>query len=188
MGRTLDELTVRDFYSVFLSRLSRAPNCLAAWEKALGTRVHWEALGQLFQGGLLTPKDYSSYFKNILHRALLIRSKKPAEDGSTKCRLCGGAEEHFPHFAVCPVLRPLWHKLAALAGVAPCPALALVGTLASGGIAPLGALTLWVLVWKFAIIQITQVSTEGRRFDADAVWKQALRRWLIENLQAQFIA
>ena len=65
----------------------------------------------MFQGGLLTPKDYSSYFKNVLHRALLTRNRKPADDGSKACRCCLAADESLSHLPDCPSLLPDWLRL-----------------------------------------------------------------------------
>ena len=65
---TLDTLTVRVLTAVFRGKKEKPPTCIASWSARVPGRIPWHELGQMFQGGLLTPKDYSSYFKNVLHR------------------------------------------------------------------------------------------------------------------------
>ena len=147
--------------------------------------IPWESIGRLFKGGLLTPKDYASYFKNILHAGLLLRSKQ-AFNGSTMCRCCGAKEERFKHLASCGVLIPVWVRFRDLIraspeslGLAKEPLharLILLGVTWRGQMLPMGLLALWVLLWKFMIVSFTQVDTEGKPFSGQAVWKQAVRR------------
>ena len=58
-GVTLDRLTVRELTGVFRKVKEKPPNCMRAWEKALGGPADWRTLGALFSNRLLTPKDYA---------------------------------------------------------------------------------------------------------------------------------
>ena len=61
--------------AVYRRKIEKEPTCKQAWEKRLGGAIPWNVVGAYFKGGLLTPKDYASYFKNILHRALLVAAR-----------------------------------------------------------------------------------------------------------------
>ena len=111
----------------------------------------------MFQGGILTPKDYSSYYKNILHRAFLTRNRMPTEDGSTKCRCCGAAVESLSHFPHCPCLCTGWSRLLDLVDEKPNPRAILLGIGSGGQVLPRGWLALWLLLWKFIIISLTHI-------------------------------
>ena len=54
-------------------------------------------IGERYNTRLLTPRDWGSHFKNVLHRALLVRSISSGEP----CRCCGYAYENLQHFAKC---------------------------------------------------------------------------------------
>ena len=149
---------------------------MSAWAKRLpGLIIPWREIGRLFKGGLLTPKDYSSYFKNILHRALLTRSRCPADDGATCCRCCLGTTEHLAHLAECRTLLPLWNDLAKLGGLKCTPRLVLLG-IQGKEVMPLGLAALWLIVWKFVIISFTQLGVEGTQLCVEDIWSQAVRR------------
>ena len=174
---TLDKLTVKTLTGVFRSKGEKPPACMEAWAKRLEGPIPWQGLGLLFQGGMLTPRDHSSYFKNILHRAFLTRSRRPAEDGSTSCRCCGAGREDLVHFAHCSVLRPCWDRLLALCGEAHGAKVVLLGATESGRLLPRGLLMLWVILWKFVIIELTQVGLgEATTVDTERIWEQAVRR------------
>ena len=176
----LDKLTVKVLTAVYRRAAEKVPTCRSAWEKRLGAPLPWREVGALFQGGLLTPKDYSSYFKNILHRAMLVRSRMPAPDGSKCCRCCHGPEEHFVHLADCAVLRTeCWDRVASLAGLPFSRKLALLGATSQSGVLPRGLASLWILAWKFVIIEMTQVGLHGGEVDARAAWRQAVRRLVV---------
>ena len=175
---TLDRLTVNVLTAVYRRKIEKEPTCKQAWEKRLGGAIPWNVVGAYFKGGLLTPKDYASYFKNILHRALLVRTRKPADDGSRKCRCCGAADEHFVHLADCPVLREVWKKLEDIANLKHAPRLVLLG-LDGGDPLPGGIMALWLLCWKFAIIAFVQAGIHGVAVDPSSVWEQAVRRLVV---------
>ena len=176
---SLDKLNVRTLTAVFRRKIDGEPTCKAAWSRRLSGGLPWSAIGSLYQGGLLTPKDYSSHFKNILHRALLVRSRMPAADGSQKCRCCGGPTEHFVHLAGCPALVKYWVRLCKLAGLRASPKLVLLGAVSDREVMPKGLAALWLIFWKFVILAFTQTGIEGAAFNAEVAWLQAVRRFMV---------
>ena len=185
---TLDKLTVRILTAVFRQEVERRPTCKVAWGSRVLTPIHWRELGLAFQGGLLTPRDYTSYYKNILHRGLFLRVKQTG--GDRRCRCCGLVDERFAHLPLCCKIRPfVWLPFVILAKAAPacyglkgasvCQSLILLGTTAEGRLLPRGLLALWIVIWKFVILRFTQVDMEQLQFDGDAVWEQALRRFTV---------
>ena len=174
---TLDQLTVRILTNVFRRQGEKPPTCMAAWTARLGCRIPWQEIGQSFQGGLLTPKDYCSYFKNILHRALLTRNRKPSEDGDTKCRCCHAVDESLSHLPDCPSLLPLWNRLLSLVDEPHSNVAILLGVGRNGHALPLGWRALWLIVWKFIIISFTQIGVgEAATVNVESTWELALRR------------
>ena len=141
---------------MFRRQGEKPPSCIEAWTSRLGGAIPWQELGQSFQGGLLTPKDYCSYFKNVLHRALLTRNRKPADDGDTKCRCCHAAVESLSHLPGCPSLLPCWNRLLSLVNEPHSSRAVLLGISKDGHALPLGWRALWLIVWKFVIISFTQ--------------------------------
>ena len=175
-GATLDTLSVAMLTAIYRCRHEKVPTCFASWTKRLpGLAIPWSEISRMFRGGLLTPKDYSSYFKNILHRALLTRSKCPTEDGATCCRCCMGPTEHLAHLADCPALLPLWERIATLGNLECTPRLALLGVQGNEAM-PMGLAALWLIVWKFTIISFTQAGIEGTPVCIESIWNQAVRR------------
>ena len=127
-----------------------------------------------------TPKGYSSYFKNVLHRALLTRNRKPADDGSKACRCCLAADESLSHLPDCPSLLPDWLRLLKLIDEPHSSKAVLLGVGTDDQALPLGWRALWLLVWKFTIISFTQIGLgEACRLDPSTVWEQALRRLVV---------
>ena len=177
---TLDQLTVRILTAVFRRQGERLPTCIEAWNTRLSGLIPWQEIGQGFQGGLLTPKDYSSYFKNVLHRALLTRNRKPAEDGDTKCRCCHAAVESLSHLPDCPRLLPCWNRLLSLIGEPHSSVAILLGVGKDGRALPRGWRALWLIVCKFIIIGFTQIG-EGETADLneESLWELALRRFAV---------
>ena len=64
---------------------------------------------------LLTPRDWASHFKNVLHRAMMVRSTTTEE----ACRCCGHARENLLHFATCEKAGDIFRKLHELTGTGP---------------------------------------------------------------------
>ena len=174
---TLDKLTVRVLTAVFRRAKEKPPSCVAAWTSRLGGPIPWQELGQSFQGGLLTPKDYCSYYKNVLHRALLTRNRKPADDGDTSCRCCHAAIESLSHLPDCPRMLPCWNRLLSLVSEPHSSKAILLGVAGNGQALPLGWRALWLIVWKFIIISFTQIGVgEATDLNEEAMWELALRR------------
>ena len=101
----LDEVTVKSYTSALQRRASIAPSCLAAWAARIGELP--TEIGERYSNSLLTPRDWSSHFKNVLHRTLTVRSITTGEP----CRCCLAERENLQHFAHCPKLILLWKQL-----------------------------------------------------------------------------
>ena len=108
-GTTLDVVNVRQLTAAFRLAHEAKPNCIGYWSERAGLsqQLPFERLGFKYSNGLLTPKDYASHFKNILHHRLLLRSIKPS-NGSSRCRCCHRYIEDTRHLAACKVLRKVW--------------------------------------------------------------------------------
>ena len=101
----LDKIDVRS-YTQFLSLRARvAPTCLSAWEERIGALPR--EVGERYKARLLTPRDWGSHFKNVLHRSLLVRSITTGEP----CRCCGHAREDLRHFGRCEKASSLFDDL-----------------------------------------------------------------------------
>ena len=84
----LDKIDVR-IYTRFLAQRARVePSCLSAWAERIDALPN--DIGERYNTRLLTPRDWGSHFKNVLHRALLVRSISSGEP----CRCCGYAYEN----------------------------------------------------------------------------------------------
>ena len=127
---------------------------------------------------LVTPRDFKSYYR-ILNRSMYTRNLQ-REAKSTLCRLCGCHLERYSHIAKCrEVLKP-FRKLCGLArthvpGVQPDGAFVSLG-LGPERVLPGSLSSLHMMLWKFVVIAFTQVDTKGAKWDANAVWRQALLR------------
>ena len=88
------------------------PTCITAWEARLG-ELPWKEIGKLYRNSLLTPSDWKTHFKNILHRALYTRSKRN-DDTSRLCRCCKSDIERVIHLVTCNKLKPLWNHFTEL--------------------------------------------------------------------------
>lgn len=176
----LDQLQVRHLTAAFRSFIEAPPNCIGYWEGKLGA-LPWRALARKYSNGLLTPKDYMSHFKNILHHRILLRSVKPFE-GSSRCRCCRRGTENTNHLASCPVLNKIWAKFSNLVNSTHkqtklTPALIFLAVDETGHPLPQGLSALHLVVWKMVIFNLTLVQTENKRFVPDRVWEDALRRF-----------
>ena len=119
----LDELTVKHLTEIFRMIHNKIipPSCIATWEmkhtpkegvrfgglQPLSSLIPWEKIGKRYGGMLLTPKDFMTNFKLILHRALFTRSQNPTAP-SGLCRLCHNTKETIEHLGDCPTLRPIF--------------------------------------------------------------------------------
>ena len=104
-GTALDRLSVRTLTRVFSWATHIDPACWDAWEKRIGALP--KDVGERYNTRLLTPRDWASHFKNILHRTLMVRSITTGDP----CRCCNFARENIIHFATCEVAGKLWSDL-----------------------------------------------------------------------------
>ena len=92
----------------------KEPGCKASWEKRLKleTEIPWREIGRNIAHGIGTKKDTSSWFKNILHRAMFMYLKGITTTTRTiRCTSCGRSHEDWNHFWKCPKYKPIWKKL-----------------------------------------------------------------------------
>ena len=186
-GLTIDKLTVRILTGIYRGRVvgNTKPSCKAAWQGRLRlgfAPLPYDEIAMLYRNVLLTPKDYASHFKNILHRRLWVRSKTP-RDGSNKCRCCGNVIEHIHHIADCEVIRPAFDHLLRLSKQAKCNLtvtreLLLLGVGEDNHLIPLGVASLLILLYKFIIIRFTAVDLDNAKFNALDCWTGACYRFI----------
>jgi hypothetical protein len=147
------------------------PSCWAAWGKRIGNLPR--DIGARYNISLLTPKDWASHFKNILHRALWTKGK---EGGA--CRCCKHVLENIQHYATCQVVGEIFKQLAALAGVDMRHAslqeqerFALFALPPGGARLARGWINLHLILWKYAIYALVQVELDEQKFHAHEVWR-----------------
>ena len=85
------------------------PSCMAAWAKRVGELPI--DIGERYNNSLLTPRDWTSHFKIVLHRALLTRSVTTQES----CRCWGYARENLQHFPTCSACACIFEDMRKLA-------------------------------------------------------------------------
>jgi len=174
----LDRIEVRHLTAAFRLSIEAPPNCLLYWEHL---DLPWKALACKYSNGLLTPKDYYSHFKNILHHRILLRSVKPHK-GSSRCRCCGRGLENTAHLVTCQVLRRIWSRFNKLVQLTHRPSkltprLIFHAVDEEGRSLPPGLAALHLVIWKILLYHITQVDTEGVKFNASCVWNDSIRRF-----------
>ena len=167
----LDEVTVKLMTRALNDQSRVAPSCLAAWEARIG-RLPAD-VGARYNLRLLTPKDWSSHFKNVLHRALWTKSRRP---GDAMCRCCGEARESIEHFSVCRVVGGgVFRELRSLAGIDESgdkekQRYDLFTVRSDGRRAEEGWVNLNLLVWKQLVATLVRMETEGEAFARANVW------------------
>jgi len=150
-------------------------------ERAFSQRLPFERMGFKYSNGLLTPKDYASHFKNILHHRLLLRSVKPS-NGTSRCRCCHRYTEDTRHLAACKVLRQVWLHFNRLVAATHrqmklTPELVFHGIATDNSELPPGLIALHLVLWKLVIFHFTLVETDNNKFNPDRVWGVSLRRF-----------
>ena len=179
---TLENVSVRNLTRAFVLPKLVIPTCKLEWKKRLG-EIDWLEIGDKYKELLLTPKDFMPHFKCILHRAFLTRrkNKKRVAKGDTWCRLCGGAPESISHLPHCPVLTPLYTKLARL-HFTTLPVGADWHRFVLLGISspPLtrAISDLHLVLWKFILIHLTHRDLFNTPFDPTKTWRGAVRRYV----------
>ena len=46
---------------------------MANWQDRVGQTILWDRVALITTSPLLTPRDYASYMKNVIHRTFLVR-------------------------------------------------------------------------------------------------------------------
>ena len=189
-GITIDMATVRNLTAIYRTQAlkTKAPTCVSKWTERFRpnplSSLPFGAIANVYRNAFLTPKDYHSHFKNILHRRLKVRSYAP-HNGSTQCRCCGNDDESITHFPECTKLRPLYSKfieLAALAGcsINPTPELLILGVADDHTTIPRGlhVHNLLLMMYKLLIAHLTSIDTEGAKLNVAGVWTGAGHRFM----------
>jgi len=108
---TIDQITVRVKDITLALKTHKEPGCKASWEKRLKleTEIPWREIGRNIAHGIGTKKDTSSWFKNILHRAMYLKGITTTTR-TIRCTSCGRSHEDWNHFWKCPKYKPIWKK------------------------------------------------------------------------------
>ena len=154
IDKDLDKITVKDLTRAFMERLVKPASCKDFWTQRLGPLPFFE-IGKRYTTGVLTPKDYGTHYKCVLHRTFRVRKHDcTAED--KLCRVCGLDEESVRHFGECTGMRPIYSALRVIDGgshwdQAP---LNLLGVTTAGGVIPPGISAIHMCIWKELIIEL----------------------------------
>ena len=141
-----------------------------------------------FSSPNITPRDSKNYFR-IVHRSFRTRNLVPhvsrneesPNDESCACRLCLVERERFSHIGTCHVICASFRHLSTFASqyglTLPLnPALIFLGMTDERTVLPGAISDLHIIYWKFIVIQMVRVDTEGAKFDPEKVWHAAVRR------------
>ena len=158
-------------------------------------------IGKRYNLSLLTPRDWASHFKNVLHRAMKVNS----QDASKACRCCYQGRENLQHFAACPIVGRVFDDLAKLVAhlgrsgqssgeaagdpdaradlsefadftVTERERFCLFALTPKGGPLHAGWINLHLLLWKQIIYQLTCVTLEDASFHPHEIWQAAWTR------------
>ena len=176
--KPLDRILVRDLTRCFTERLTKPPNCLAAWDKRL-PGIHWRTLLARYKPGLATPKDFGSHFKLILHRAMFTNPNNPQSD-TALCRVCNKERESILHFGRCQGLKPIFEFMRTFDGGTDWDdaRMNLFGVNDMMGVIPEGTSTLHFMLWKHTLIQLTMKALKGEPVSPLAIIDKATLRVL----------
>ena len=172
----LDKLTVKHITALFRCRLEQPPSCMANWDKRIGP-INWLAVAQNYSSKVLTPRDWATHFKLVLHRSFLTRIiNKDAP--SNLCRCCGREPERLLHFASCRVIRKVWDEFSRIAGSESHsdPQFILFALRDRKPISR-ALVDLHLIVWKCILIALTRRDLFNERFHPPSVWTSALARY-----------
>ena len=183
VDKPLDKVTVKDMTRAITGRATVTPSCVAAWAKRIGALP--SDIGNRYNLQLLTPRDWSSHFKNVLHRAMRVKGN---EEGNEACRVCKHERENLEHFALCERTGELFVAFARLvarlipdgetADYHDWPAVAktrfaLFALLPGDKSLANGWLNFHLLLWKHIIHHLTVMETEGAAYAPHTIWKAA---------------
>ena len=187
-GQTLEHMTMKTLTALFRQQVIERPSCEEAWPKALGKDVPIREVWGRFCSPNITPRDSKNYFR-IVHRSFRTRNLVPhtnrneesPNDEACACRLCLVEKERFSHLGKCTVISKVFSNVSSLASrygvkVGTSPDMIYLGMIDERTVLP-GALSdLHIILWKFVVIAMVKVDTEGARFKEAEVWKAAVRR------------
>ena len=158
------------------------------WPTALGQEVPLSQAFANHSNPILTKRDSKSHFR-ILHRSLRTRNLAPSppvtneaapNDEHLACRLCLVEQERFSHIGRCYITRQVFAPLVALANVflpvSLDEALIYIGAISPRLTLPPGLAALFVVLWKFFLIDFTRVDTDNLRFEPKRPWRAAVLR------------
>ena len=168
MDVALDKVRVKLLTRAMAGLAHVQPACVEAWKKRIGELP--SDVGERYNNRLLTPRDWTSHFKNVLHRAMLTRSVTTGE----ACRCCGYARENLQHFADCQGWGG-FRKLLKLTGL---PELTGQNEKDRFGLFALhpkgrvlgGWINLHLLLWKHLIALLARVEEEGEKYAEHKIW------------------
>ena len=174
IDKPLDGIGVRDMTRAFARRVAKQPNCKRKWEGILG-EIDWQGVGKRFKMGLVTPTDYGTHYKCIVHRQMRLRRG----DEGDRCRLCGKEKETIDHMGECEQLRDIYTNLRLVdeGGRWNDKSLNLLGV-KGRGVVKRGASAIHHMVWKHIIPELVRVDVKGARFQEKEVQERAARRYV----------
>ena len=122
-----------------------------------------------------TNKDLKCKWR-VLHRQLKLRTWK---DKDAPCRMCEEGRDTFSHWHECPTIQAIFST------ITPDPQPPMIYLGLTEDLTPLtGArATMHALLWKYTIIQFTQVDTDNKRMNVAKIELHAKRR-LLSRLKA----
>ena len=185
----IDEIGVNEIYRALTANKRTIPNCSQNWEKRLGPSIPWRAIGENIMKGLGTNRDTSSWFKNILHRALYLKGR-----GGQKaaCSACHQENEDWIHLWRCPVWKRHWEIIIGdINEILPPilgrdrarmgPDFVYLGILdedTTPHVLPSSLALLHAIIWKYIIMELFKVSeNEYYKINANLAFRKALRRY-----------
>ena len=174
---TMDKLTVRALTAAISAIKRVEPSCIGAWQQRIGQLPH--DIGARYNNSLLTPKDWHSHFKNVLHRAMVVKGNDPNDKA---CRACKHEYENLQHFATCEVVGKIFTALAELTDTkltnkTEIERFALFALRPDGKPVEEGWLNFHLLLWKYIIYYITIAEKEDEKFQTHAIWQAAKQRF-----------
>lgn len=175
---TLQNMTVKLLTGAFRRKNSRPPLAEAKWDATLNRDegdTPWSRVWRNLRHPASSNRDIKCRMR-VLHRSVRLRIWT---DKEAKCRMCGCGRDTFSHWPVCSVLAQAFsiehipnHPSGIILGI-DLESQPLVGS----------AALLHNLIWKFALINFTQVDLEDKKFDPEEVQPNAKRR-LLERMLA----
>ena len=104
IDKHIDKIRVGDLTAAFTRKLVEQPTCIKTWTDKFPD-IDMRGISERYSVGIITPKDFGSHYKLILHRAFFTNPHNP--NASThNCRLCGVTRESIDHVGKCPCLKP----------------------------------------------------------------------------------